>query len=89
MNKYPTFVKPTRTRNNLIEADDKIKFEFKDVSNEKNTLLHQDLTSEERIYFNYLLWDLIRKSNINLKSLCHKGLVRYGGKYIFLLGKFL
>ncbi len=68
-----------------------IDFGFKDKLNKDETTSFHLLSSGERIYFNLLLWDLIHKVNINLKSSDpdHKGLVKNGGNYVFLLGKFL
>jgi len=49
----------------------------------------RDLSSGERIYFNLLLWSLIHKINKKLLKEGHKGLVRNGAKFVFLLGKIL
>jgi len=80
---------------NLIEMDNNITVESErilklDESKEKKALF-ENFSSGEKVFFNYLLWNLIHKINFNLKKLDpdHEGLVKNGGKYIFLLGKFL
>ncbi len=59
----------------------------------KEKVLLNKLSSGERTYFNLLLWSLIHKINTNLKKpdkngVRHKGLVRNGANFVFLLGKF-
>jgi len=66
-----------------------VPFQFKKKGDTTGVQLN-DLSSGERTYFMFLLWDIIAEINKNLiEKEGHKGLVANGGKYVFLLGECL